>query len=337
MIIIFDSFGVLLTKGLQSSISKLKDVLERPSKEIARVYRKWELLYDHGKIDEETFWRNFNQDLGTQVNGSVLRNIILSSYQLKEETVLLIKKMRKDFPVVLYTNYRKGWFDHLDKKYDISSLFDKVFISSETKLMKPDRKAFELVFQHYKVQPFQTVLIDDEMPNIESFNKIGGNGILFKNVYEAEIELRRICNLPMIYNDYYSGIILRTPNGNLILQRRDKDIKIENAGRLSVFGGRREGNETPQQCAIRELKEETSIEVSLNYLQQIFICSYPVKENFWILCHYFLVDNVDINSIDLHEGQNIEIWKPFNALKQPDLTTIPKILIQKEFVDSTVI
>jgi len=329
MVIIFDSFGVLLTKGLQSSIHKLTDVLERPEKEISSVYRKWELLYDRGEIDENTFWSNFNADLGTNVNGEILRNIILSSYRLKIETVALIKKMRTQFPVVMYTNYRKSWFDHLDNKYRLSELFDQVFISSETGFLKPDPKAFELVMHEYNVPPNQTILIDDEVPNIKSFNKLGGNGLLFTSAYEIEIKLRQLCNWPMVYDDYYSGILLRMSNGNLILQRRDINVNIENPGKLSVFGGRREGNENELQCVIRELEEETSIRALPDQLKMVFSCAFPSLNESWTLCHYYLLENVDVNAIYLQEGQNIEIWKPVNALKQSDLTIIPRILIQK--------
>lgn len=50
------------------------------------------------------------------------------------------------------------------------------------------------------------------------------------------------------------------PSGHYVLQRRT-DNAPRSPGRLGLFGGGIEAGESPEECIVRELKEETSLEV----------------------------------------------------------------------------
>ncbi len=88
-LIVFDLFGVVFTKGLSSSIDHLKGVLNRPEKDISLVYRKWEKEFDLGLIDEKEFWDRVNKELSTDINHRILSNIVISSYKINPNTILL--------------------------------------------------------------------------------------------------------------------------------------------------------------------------------------------------------------------------------------------------------
>jgi 8-oxo-dGTP diphosphatase len=47
-------------------------------------------------------------------------------------------------------------------------------------------------------------------------------------------------------------------NGRLLLQQRDDVVGILHPGKVTLFGGHREGDETFLECAVREIAEETS-------------------------------------------------------------------------------
>jgi len=48
-------------------------------------------------------------------------------------------------------------------------------------------------------------------------------------------------------------------NGKLIVFLRDNNPHIPNPNKWDFFGGGREGNETPEECAIREIEEELGV------------------------------------------------------------------------------
>ncbi|NOZ35287.1 MAG: NUDIX domain-containing protein [Chlorobi bacterium] len=329
-LIVFDLFGVVFTKGLSSSIDHLKGVFNKPEKEISKVYRKWEKEFDLGLIDEKGFWDRVNNELSTNISHKILSNIVISSYKIKPETILLAEYLKRDFPIAVFSNYRREWFNRLDKKYKISKIFDDLYISSDIELKKPSKEAFDYISSTHSIDKKNIYLIDDDIRNIKGINDWGGNGILFNNVYETEIKLRELIgNKYPIYDDYYSGVLLKTKSGSLIMQRRDNKKTIANPGKLSVFGGRREKNETALECAKRELKEETGITVDDNQFIPVGKYAYPIENNNWMLCSYYLLENINVNDIKIKEGKNIEIWKPLDAISQKDITTVPKLLIEK--------
>ena len=335
-IIVFDLFGVVFTKGLASSIDHLQGVFNRPEEEISKVYRKWEKDFDLGNIDEDIFWQNINNELNTNINSEILSEIVITSYQIKKETVKLAKYLRRDFKIVAYSNYRLEWYKRLNKRHKVSKLFDKVFISSETKVRKPYPEAFDIVYNKYGISKQSSILIDDDKKNVNGFNLWGGFGIEFKNIYETEVLIRnRFQNDYPRYDEQYAGIFLQTKEGSLIFQRRDKRKGVANAGKLSVFGGRSEHNESIIDCAQRELREETNLNYQHKDFKLIGQYSCPIESNSWMHCTYYIIKNVNINQIKPNEGQGMEVWTPQKALRRKDLTEIPKIIIEKMVKENT--
>ena len=52
--------------------------------------------------------------------------------------------------------------------------------------------------------------------------------------------------------------ILIDTNGRFLLQQRDDVVGILHPGKVSLFGGHREGDETYLECVVRETHEEIS-------------------------------------------------------------------------------
>jgi len=65
--------------------------------------------------------------------------------------------------------------------------------------------------------------------------------------------------------EQYSVVLLKERGrGGFLVQRRARARGIVYAGRLGLFGGRQEQGETPEACAIREVAEESGIELRTN-------------------------------------------------------------------------
>jgi 8-oxo-dGTP pyrophosphatase MutT (NUDIX family) len=59
-------------------------------------------------------------------------------------------------------------------------------------------------------------------------------------------------------------IFIMIPNGQIVAQLRDNIPGIASQGMLSTFGGGVDIGESPQQAAVRELEEETSLKSDCN-------------------------------------------------------------------------
>lgn len=332
--IIFDLFGVVFSRGLESSIEDLKDVFNKPEYRISNAYRQNEKDFDLGKINSQEFWRRVNCKLNTNHNPNHLNQVVIGAYEEKKHTLDLVRKLKSEgYAVYLLSNYRREWFDELDKIHDFSKEFDRCFVSSDIGLIKPGHEIFDYIASEISESSQNMIFIDDQSDNVEGFKEWGGNAIQFDNIYQVEFELRNFLGLSEdTYDAHYSGIFLQTSGGAFILQRRTKDKNVENPGMISVFGGRSVNNETGVETARRELKEELGLECELNDLVHIATYSYPLNNRKWMLCkYYFLNKSVTTDDVYPLEGGGI-IYKTVDAalkLRDRDLTSVPRLVFEQ--------
>lgn len=80
------------------------------------------------------------------------------------------------------------------------------------------------------------------------------------------------------------SIVLLAEDGRVIIQRRDNIPTIKYPGRCALPGGRVEPGEIPLEAAIRELREETGLEVpSLEFLgKKRVVFPNSTQANLWI-------------------------------------------------------
>lgn len=105
------------------------------------------------------------------------------------------------------------------------------------------------------------------------------------------------------------GLVLYDENKKLIFQHRDKD-KIWNPNAWGFFGGKKEKNETIEECLIRETKEE--LNHTLNDFKLIKTDIYENTE-----CYFFIskIEESDKKKLRLLEGDDWGWFSIDEALK----------------------
>lgn len=82
----------------------------------------------------------------------------------------------------------------------------------------------------------------------------------------AETALGDLPPLPREVPPFYAGVVLWGRSGDILLQKRDDLPDISSPGWIGTFGGGGDHGETAIQCAIREIKEETNIDLDPDHL-----------------------------------------------------------------------
>lgn len=75
-----------------------------------------------------------------------------------------------------------GWYDY----------FDKVYLSHEIGLSKPDQQAYTHLIEKEKITPFETIFVDDLLENIETADRLGFNTILSISEQQVIDNLERL-------------------------------------------------------------------------------------------------------------------------------------------------
>jgi 8-oxo-dGTP diphosphatase len=111
--------------------------------------------------------------------------------------------------------------------------------------------------------------------------------------------------------------ILLDTFGRLLLQQHDDKTGIAHPGKISLFGGHRESNETYLQCATREICEE----ITYFALPECFehLTSYtgvnPELDSVLVHAEFFIVRNLPVERLVITEGSLLTI-------KQDELVSV---------------
>ena len=190
--IVFDVFGVLLSRGFFSSAEQLSNMLDKTIEEIKPVYERWEIPFDLGSVSERKFWELVQQDLGTNVDWEKLNTLVKSNYYPIDGSIKLLQKYSKLTDCYLLSNTRREWFEYLDSIYHITQHVKYSFLSYEMKKLKPNIIIFEEIITQIGVEAREIIFIDDSMENIKAAIATGMQACHFNDASSAEKFIQRL-------------------------------------------------------------------------------------------------------------------------------------------------
>lgn len=102
-----------------------------------------------------------------------------------------IRSLRGKYKTGLISN---AWGDLRDYivREKFADAFDKLIISAEVGVMKPDAQIFQIALEQFGVSPKEAVFVDDFPVNIAGCEKVGIKGIHFKDPETALQQLKKL-------------------------------------------------------------------------------------------------------------------------------------------------
>ena len=104
-----------------------------------------------------------------------------------------------------------------------------------------------------------------------------------------------------------TSIIFVNDQKQILLFLRDDKPSIPYPNMWDVPGGHVEDGETPEQCIVREMKEEMNLTLEQFALFSVMEFTDRIEYTFWKMA------NLDIEGISLHEGQQLKWFTEFEA------------------------
>lgn len=118
-------------------------------------------------------------------------------------------------------------------------------------------------------------------------------------------------------NKFWAGAILFNPvNNQILLQKRDAIAPV-NPSKWAFFGGVGENGETPEDCLIRELKEELGATIQRDNIKPV---RDYLNEKLMTWRYIFLIKfDLEKSQMTLGEGEDFD-WVPLSEALGYDLT-----------------
>lgn len=192
--IIFDLGDVFIIDDL--SMKKFFKITKINPKELEVASEKHFHKFDTAKIDAIKFWNKIVKDLNLPKKGIYYSEMMTHFYskhaKINKRLESLVKKLkRKGYKIAILSNRpepavkvdrEKGWYDH----------FSDVVVSSEIGIRKPDKRIYKILLRRLKMRPEECVFVDNDSENLIPARSLGMKTILFKNVNQTKIELKKI-------------------------------------------------------------------------------------------------------------------------------------------------
>lgn len=143
----------------------------------------------HGRLDEEEFWRQFIHSTGADVTVNQLKDAVRKTLRPFPEIVDIAKSLKQNYKLVILSNFTKEWVDYLIAKYQFDNLFDHMFWSFQEGVKKPSPEAYLQVCEKFGVLPEECLLIDDKERNTKGAKSVGMKTILYENPEKLKKDL----------------------------------------------------------------------------------------------------------------------------------------------------
>ena len=274
-------------------------------------------IYDKAR----SFMRQ-NNNLEQWINGYPSKEIILEDIKLRQSYV--IKKDETIVGVFTFINGHDDTYDYIEGKWLNNERYGVIHRIASTQLEKGILKiALDYCFNFINNMRIDTHKDNIVMQNAlekEEFIKCGviylkdGNPRL---AYQKKNTINPVIDTTMIY--------LKRNEQYLLLFRNKKKNDI-NEGKWIGVGGHVEENETIDQCAIREVKEETGLDVhSLSCAGEVLF----VDENLRMMMYIYEITDFSGELIDCNEGDLkwIPIKDIYNyPMWEGDKAFLPKLI-----------
>ena len=160
--------------------------------------QEWASL-DRGTIDfvqAESAWRTRLPQRLWQTLQQIIQtwHLFMPYYP---EMIELVKELKsKGYALYLLSNASNRFFAYQDR-CEAFALMDGIIISSDWKVVKPERRIYEILLNNFHLNSEECFFIDDVAANIEAARQIGMMGFVYQGDVSALRAKMRSLNIPV--------------------------------------------------------------------------------------------------------------------------------------------
>lgn len=182
--IIFDLGDVILNIDVPVASLSFAKLSGKEQQEILRLFKENDLFrkFETGHLDEAGF-RNYIRELlispdwTDEMIDTAWNSLLLD---LPPERIELLKNLRRNYRLFLLSNTSSIHITRVNKILEaatgikkLDELFEKVFVSYEMGLMKPDPQIYQEVLDQAGLVAEETLFLDDNLDNIKGAQTLG--------------------------------------------------------------------------------------------------------------------------------------------------------------------
>ena len=195
-VIFFDIGDVLLKIHPERMISKISNCANIPYEVVESAFPQHAHdSYERGKITDYDWYMSCKTALPQ--SNSLSEDQFWESWSLllgdETDVVDILIKLKKNYKIWLLSNTNPMHINNeVESKYVFQKLVDGAIYSYDVGYRKPEKEIYQIACESAEVDPEKSIFIDDLEENIMGANKVGLNGIHYRDTRYLFKELRRL-------------------------------------------------------------------------------------------------------------------------------------------------
>jgi glucose-1-phosphatase len=140
--------------------------------------------FESGKISPQDFYLQVKQMLNLKLSYAsfepIWNDIFFLSAQ-NRSVFGLVNNLRTHYKTAMLSNINILHYEYLKKNFPVFGVFDKIFLSFQLGMIKPDKEIYNLVIRELGVSPDEIFYTDDRLELVQSAKSLGIRGCIFTN------------------------------------------------------------------------------------------------------------------------------------------------------------
>jgi len=193
--IIFDLGQVLAKVDLKPFVYQFSKAFNIEPAELRKNENDGAYLdFQVGKINGDDFHKITCGYYHQSVSLDRFKNIWLSMLagEVEGTSKIVDKLVEKNYTLSLLSNTDLWHYHYCEQTLPVLQKFEKIFLSYELKMRKPDEEIFLTVAEKLAAQPDECLFIDDLEENIEAAKNLNFHTVLFQNAEQLRGDLKEM-------------------------------------------------------------------------------------------------------------------------------------------------
>ncbi|MBU0953507.1 MAG: HAD family phosphatase [Nanoarchaeota archaeon] len=139
-----------------------------------------EKKFDGGLISIDEYFERLNKEFGISIDQKKYVKTYFSHLKPNTELLGIIKKLKPRYKMIILSNNNPFFFERITK-LGFDTLFDTILFSCQERLLKPDPRFYQKVFET-GLKPDECVFVDDRETFVEGAKQVGMHAVVYRGI-----------------------------------------------------------------------------------------------------------------------------------------------------------